>query len=168
MNFYNYSFFRNFIMFAVVGTVSANGMNADQLSIKDKLPNLSMMSWQSDYIFLPHSAQFQSKATALLIKGLKMIRNADPNLVIHIIALSDTIPNNREQKLITNAQAEAVASYLWSQGVSVDRMIIQGVGSKYPVGDTHYTTTNALNRRIEVLLIPAMEPQRIYPEGDSQ
>lgn len=141
-----------------------SGFFADSAVLKQAaLPALSVTSIQSDNIFNPHSSQFKSQATAYLIQGLKMIRQADVNLQIYITAYSDDIPNAVEQKRMTSAQAEAVANYLWSQGVDYERMHIAGEGSKHMLGEIHSSKTNAVNRRIEIVLVPAALPKQIYP-----
>lgn len=127
------------------------------------LPDFSVITIQSDSVFTTHSSQFQSQATSYLVHALKMIRKADPHLQVHISAYSDDIPNAIEQKRITSAQAEAVASYLWSQGVSYDRMKIRAMGSSKMIGGIHSSKSNAVNRRIEVILVPEAAPKQIYP-----
>lgn len=127
------------------------------------MPDASVATFQSDAIFLPHSAQFQPRATSYLINALRMVKQADPQLHIFISAYCDDIPNAVERQKITRAQAESVASYLWSQGVPYERMVIHGMGNKRMLGNVHYVETNALNRRVEVVLAPASAPQQIYP-----
>ena len=127
------------------------------------MPDASVVTFQSDAIFVPHSAQFQPHAASYLIKALRIIKQADTQLHIFISAYCDDIPNAVERQKMTTAQAESVASYLWSQGVPYERMVIHGMGSKRMLGNVHYVETNALNRRVEVVLAPALVPQQIYP-----
>ena len=127
------------------------------------LPDLSVTTLQSDAIFEPHSAHFKPMAASYMIKALNMIKRADPTLLIYINVYSDDIPNAIDRRLLTDAQAQSVGSYLWSQGIAYDRMTMRGLGSQRMIGNIHSVVTNALNRRVEVVLVPASAPQQIYP-----
>lgn len=127
------------------------------------LPDMSVTTIQSDVVFNPHSAQFKSQASAYLKQILVMIKKADPKLQVYVSVYGDDIPNAIEQKRMTSAQSEAVANYLWSQGVPYERMIVRGMGCKNMLGQTHSSMSNAINRRIEVVLVPSEAPGQIYP-----
>jgi adhesin transport system outer membrane protein len=129
-------------------------------------PDFSVVSLQSDAIFLPHSAQFQPNAAAYMASALKMIKNADPNLGIHINAYADDIISVGDRQKLTDAQAQSVGSYLWSQGVDPSRLVMRGLGSKHMIGSTQGVLTNALNRRVQVLLVPHSAPEMIYPYAE--
>ena len=133
---------------------------------QSNLPELSVTSLQSDYIFLPASSDFQPKVSPYLSKMLIMVQQADPRLRIYINAYSDDIPDAIDRKRMTEAQSEAIAHYLWSHGVAYSRMVVQGMGSKRMIGDPHYAASNALNRRVEVVLVPTLGSQQLYPFKD--
>lgn len=130
------------------------------------LPELSALTLQSDRLFEPHGCAFKAQAGAYLSKALRALRQADPQLHVYVSAYADDIVSVLERRRVTEAQAESVAHYLWSQGIAYERIHIRGMGSDGLLGNVHYVASNALNRRVELVWVPSPLPHQLYPFKD--
>lgn len=78
-----------------------------------------------------------------------------PHAKISIIGYSDNVLPNREAKAISHAEAEAIAGFLWNDGLPSTRMTIEGKGYVAPIDSSGSPKAGAENRRVEMFIAPA-------------
>lgn len=72
------------------------------------------------------------------------------NVVIKIIGHTDSVGNEKNNKILSLKRAEAVKKYLVKRRVFADRIAIEGYGEKYPIASNRTMAGRAQNRRIEI------------------
>lgn len=80
------------------------------------------------------------------------------NVVVEIHGHTDNIGSMEANLLLSEKRAQSVVDYLVSGGVKESRIVAKGLGSKNPVADNDTEEGRALNRRIEMHLIPLNRP----------
>jgi outer membrane protein OmpA-like peptidoglycan-associated protein len=82
-----------------------------------------------------------------------------PNSIIDVYGYTDSTGSDAFNQRLSEQRAQAVASYLISQGVSSARIRWQGFGEnpQYFKGDNSTDYGRALNRRVEIKIVPFTE-----------
>lgn len=73
---------------------------------------------------------------------------------IKVVGHTDSIGSQSYNQQLSQRRAQSVADYLQAQGVRGVRMEVLGMGETQPVGDNTTEAGRALNRRVELILIP--------------
>lgn len=76
-----------------------------------------------------------------------LIRN--PKLQVEIQGHTDNIGKKEELVMLSLERANAVREFLISQGVSIERLSIKGLGAKYPIVSNMDEQSRRKNRRVE-------------------
>lgn len=74
--------------------------------------------------------------------------------LVEVVGHTDSTGNDAINRPLSQRRADSVASYLKSRDVSSVRLSTFGVGSDYPVASNDSTEGRALNRRVEIALLP--------------
>jgi len=82
-----------------------------------------------------------------------------PNSIVDVYGYTDSTGSDSFNQRLSEQRAQAVASYLISQGVASSRIKWQGFGedSRYFKGDNATDYGRALNRRVEIKIVPFTE-----------
>lgn len=81
-----------------------------------------------------------------IIKLLKLY----PKSPIYVAGFTDNVGSRKNKKLLSQAQAETMLSYLWSKGIQSARLKAEGYGDKNGIADNNVIHGSADNRRIEI------------------
>jgi outer membrane protein OmpA-like peptidoglycan-associated protein len=73
-----------------------------------------------------------------------------PCTTVHVAAFSDNVGTRAYKNKLTQAQAEAMLTYFWANGIPADNLNAQGFGTRFAIGENNTTRGSAYNRRIEV------------------
>jgi len=79
---------------------------------------------------------------------------ANPDTNIQIFGHTDSQGGDKINIPLSQARAVSVQSFLMNQGVTADRMTSQGMGSSQPVAAEDAKGIQALNRRVEINILP--------------
>lgn len=82
----------------------------------------------------------------------KVIKEYDKTLV-QIIGYTDNTGSVALNNGLSLQRANSVANYLRLQGVSSDRLLVEGLGSKNPIASNATAAGREQNRRVEIVLI---------------
>lgn len=84
-----------------------------------------------------------------------------PNSVVDVYGYTDSTGSESFNQRLSEQRAQAVASYLISQGIASARIKWQGFGEdpKYFKGDNATEYGRALNRRVEIKIVPFTEAE---------
>ena len=74
--------------------------------------------------------------------------------VVEVAGHTDSTGTDAYNQALSERRASSVAAYLTSQGVMQERLITLGMGEAMPVADNGSTQGRALNRRVEITLVP--------------
>lgn len=73
-----------------------------------------------------------------------------PKCMITVAGFSDNVDRARTNVLLTDARAHAMVAFLWANGIKARRLVPQGFGEFFPVGDNRIVRGRAYNRRLEI------------------
>ncbi|WP_223809624.1 OmpA family protein [Thermomonas sp. XSG] len=74
--------------------------------------------------------------------------------IVEVSGHTDSIGTDAINQRISEQRANSVASYLIGQGLQRERFEIVGMGERYPIASNDTDSGRALNRRVEIRLLP--------------
>lgn len=74
--------------------------------------------------------------------------------MVEVSGHTDSIGSDAANQTLSERRANAVAGYLVGQGVLRERFEVVGMGERYPVASNDTDSGRALNRRVEIRLLP--------------
>ena len=77
--------------------------------------------------------------------------------LVEVVGHTDSTGSDAINQPLSEQRAASVGAYLKSRGVIPQRLSTVGVGSRYPVADNDTPEGRALNRRVEITLVPLSE-----------
>lgn len=111
--------------------------------------NLRTLIIPVDQYFEFNSARLNELCYAGLAAMLKLLAY-NPDSPIYVAAFSDNVGSDRHKEKMTQAQAEAMLTFLWANGFRAAQLKAEGYGDYYSVSDNNTVHGSAQNRRIEV------------------
>lgn len=69
---------------------------------------------------------------------------------VYVAGFTDNVGSDHHKKLLSQAQAETLMTFLWANGIQSELLKAEGYGDKNDVGDNHLIHGSAYNRRIEI------------------
>lgn len=112
------------------------------------------VTFDSGILFATNSSTL-SGASKSALRNLATSLKANPDTDIKIIGFTDNTGNVDYNQTLSEKRAKSVYDYLMvDQGVSSDRMSYEGKGVHDPVASNNTPEGRALNRRVEILIIP--------------
>jgi len=73
---------------------------------------------------------------------------------VDVLGHTDSTGTEASNKVLSERRAQAVATHLRSRGVSQARIATRGYGASQPIGDNSTDAGRALNRRVEIKIVP--------------
>lgn len=83
---------------------------------------------------------------ALIVRLLRFY----PESVIYVAGFTDNIGSRHHKKMLTQARAETMLTYLWANDIHARRLKAEGYGDKHAVSDNKIIHGSAQNRRLEI------------------
>jgi outer membrane protein OmpA-like peptidoglycan-associated protein len=74
--------------------------------------------------------------------------------LVDVLGHTDSTGTEAVNKILSEKRAQAVAALLRSRGVAPARIATRGYGASQPIGDNGTDTGRALNRRVEIKIVP--------------
>lgn len=102
-----------------------------------------------DQYFEFNSARINELCYEGLVTMIKLLAYAE-NSPIYVAAFSDNVGSDRHKEKMTQAQAEAILTFLWANGFRSAQLKAEGYADHYPVSDNNTVHGSAQNRHIEV------------------
>ena len=152
---------------AVGGTVGAIiGRNMDRKAreLEEELEGVTVqrveegiaVSFDSGILFTFDSSELRPEARENLNK-LTEILNRDTNTNLLIVGHTDWIGSETYNQGLSMRRALSAANYIISQGISRDRIDVEGRGEYEPIADNETEEGRQLNRRVEVAIFASPE-----------
>ena len=73
-----------------------------------------------------------------------------PCTPIYVAAFTDDVGSKHYKNKLSQAQAEAMVTFLWAKGIKSTRLHPEGYGAKFPIGNNEIIRGSAFNRRLEI------------------
>ena len=97
-----------------------------------------------------------SDASRSALRKLAESLNQNPDTDIKIVGHTDNTGNVDYNQTLSEKRAKSVFDYLMvDQGVSSKRMEFEGKGIHEPIADNSTVEGRALNRRVEIIILPS-------------
>jgi len=84
-----------------------------------------------------------------LINIIRLLRFY-PRSPIYVAGFTDNVGSNTRKKLLSQAQAETMLTFLWANNIAAQRLKDEGYGDKNEISDNMLIHGSAQNRRIEI------------------
>lgn len=104
-----------------------------------------------DVLFETDKATLQGTADRTIVELAKFMEKYEDRRV-RVEGYTDSTGSEEYNQQLSQKRAEAVRSALLNQGISSDRIEVQGFGEAYPVASNDDATGRQRNRRVEIVI----------------
>jgi outer membrane protein OmpA-like peptidoglycan-associated protein len=116
----------------------------------------------TDRYFLFNSARLNDTCYTGLFDLSTLLRSYAHCCPIYVAGFTDDVGSSLSKKMMSQARAETMLTFLWANGIQAQRLISEGYGDKHPVGDNKLIHGSAYNRRVEIQVLKKCPPQAAY------
>ena len=88
------------------------------------------------------------------LQEVAQVLNQFPSTVIGVFGHTDNVGSAEVNQRLSEQRAASVGNYLIGQGLQRERFEIVGMGKRYPVASNDTDAGRALNRRVEIRVLP--------------
>lgn len=121
-------------------------------------PPPAVVTLDSMSLFDSGRAQLKDGSTRVMVNALEMIK-AHPDKRILVAGYTDNVGDAASNLKLSTTRAEAVRDWLiGASGLAATQFAIQGYGDTRPIADNSTETGRAKNRRVEITLVPDVQP----------
>ncbi len=114
------------------------------------------LNMPSNISFAFGSSDLNSRFYAVLDSVAKVLKKYDKTLV-EVAGHTDSVGSSESNQTLSERRANSVTEYLVTRGINRDRTIVVGGGENYPIADNGTAEGRAMNRRVELSLLPIRE-----------
>jgi outer membrane protein OmpA-like peptidoglycan-associated protein len=155
------------LILAGVGAVAGGGigyyMDQQEMKLRQKLEGTGVsvtrigdnitLNMPSNVTFAFDSGDISATFYPVLDSVSLVLEEFDKTFV-EVAGHTDSVGTEQYNKGLSERRADSVAAYLVSQGIGRDRLITIGGGEQYPVASNATEAGRALNRRVELTIVP--------------
>lgn len=151
---------------AITGASVGWYMDRQEAELRERLRGSGVsVSREGENIVLnmPGNVTFETESAALnarffdTLNAVAAVIDEYDKTLVEITGHTDSTGTDEYNQALSERRAAAVGSYLESQGVSTDRMVIIGYGEARPIATNATAEGRAENRRVEITLEPLVE-----------
>ena len=160
----------NALIGAGVGAIAGGGvgyyMDVQEAKLRQRLEGTGVsvtrmgdnitLNMPSNITFALNSADLNSQFFSAL-EGVGVELKEYKNTVVEIAGHTDSSGSDEYNRTLSQRRAQAVASYLTSQGVKSERLITVGAGESHPIASNDTEQGRASNRRVELTIVPVTQ-----------
>jgi outer membrane protein OmpA-like peptidoglycan-associated protein len=122
------------------------------VSVTRKGDNITL-NMPSNITFKTGSADLDSRFFKVLDSVSLVLKKYDQTIV-EVAGHTDSVGSEQMNQSLSERRAGTVSQYLVSKGIKQERMIVIGAGETRPVASNDSDEGRALNRRVELTLLP--------------
>jgi len=111
------------------------------------------VTFDSGILFATNSSTLNQASKNALTQFSNSLK-ANPDTDVQIFGHTDSSGNDNINIPLSKSRAGSVQDFLLGQGIVGSRMLAEGLGSSQPVADNSTSTGKALNRRVEIFILP--------------
>lgn len=151
---------------AVAGGSVGYYMDKQEMALRQQLEGTGVsVTRDGDHITLnmPGNVTFASDSSDLkpdffpVLDSVTLVLKEYDKTVVEVAGHTDSTGSDQYNQALSERRAATVASYLVNRGVLEMRMIRVGLGESRPVADNATPEGRALNRRVELTLVPVTQ-----------
>ncbi len=160
----------NALIGAGVGAIAGGGvgyyMDVQEAKLRQRLEGTGVsvtrmgdnitLNMPSNITFALNSADLNSQFFSAL-EGVGVVLKEYNKTVVEIAGHTDSSGSDEYNRTLSQRRAQAVASYLTSQGVKSERLITVGAGESHPIASNDTEQGRASNRRVELTIVPVTQ-----------
>lgn len=152
---------------AGVGALAGGGVGAymdrQEAELRRKLAGtgVSVTRMGDDIVLnMPGNITFPTNQAAInadfypVLDSVALVVTEYDKTMMEIVGHTDSTGTDSINQPLSENRAQSVGRYLQSQNVLAQRISTYGVGSRYPVANNNSQAGRALNRRVEITLLP--------------
>jgi outer membrane protein OmpA-like peptidoglycan-associated protein len=157
----------NALIGAGVGAIAGGGvgyyMDVQEAKLRQRLEGTGVsvtrigdnitLNMPSSITFATNSADLNAQFFSAL-EGVALVLKEYNKTVVEIAGHTDSTGSDAYNLALSQRRAQAVASYLVSQGITQQRLITVGAGEAHPVASNDTEQGRAANRRVELTIVP--------------
>ncbi|PJD94396.1 MAG: hypothetical protein CK424_00045 [Legionella sp.] len=122
----------------------------------------------TDHYFVTGTAELNDICYEGLNNIVKLLK-LYPKSRIYVAGFSDNVGTTaRFQKRLTQAQANAMLTFLWANAIPAKHLAATGFGDLFPLGDNNLIHGSAFNRRIEIQWFSFKDEENTYMQATQQ
>ena len=111
------------------------------------------VTFDSGILFATNSSTLNQASKTALTQFANSLKT-HPDTDVQIFGHTDSSGNDNINIPLSKNRAASVQNFLVDQGIANSRMAAEGLGSSQPVADNSTSAGKALNRRVEVFILP--------------
>jgi outer membrane protein OmpA-like peptidoglycan-associated protein len=111
------------------------------------------ITFDSGILFATNSSAV-SEASKSALRNFSVSLKQHPDTYVKVTGHTDNTGSADYNQTLSEKRAQSVFDYLMNQGVSSDRMTYEGKGIHNPVATNATNEGKALNRRVEIMIMP--------------
>ena len=115
-----------------------------------------ILNMPSNISFSTGSADLNARFFPVLDSVSKVLGKYDKTL-IEVAGHTDSVGSSESNQSLSERRANTVAQYLIARGIVRERALIAGAGETRPMADNATAEGRAMNRRVELTLLPIRE-----------
>ncbi|MGB5541801.1 MAG: OmpA family protein [Gammaproteobacteria bacterium] len=148
---------------ALVGTGVGAYMDQQENELRQRLESTGVsVTRAGDQVILnmPGNVTFETNSADVnasfypVLNSVALVVNKFDKTYVDVIGFTDSTGALEYNQRLSERRAQSVASYLESQQVLPERLVITGQGPSYPIASNDSAQGRALNRRVEIVLTP--------------
>lgn len=121
------------------------------IAVSQTADNQLMLNIPSDISFAVGRSDIQSNFAPVLDQFAASLRN-NPNTDVRIVGHTDSTGSDAINNPLSMDRAASTRSYLAGRGVDSRRIMIEGMGERYPIASNDTNEGRARNRRVEIFV----------------
>lgn len=148
---------------ALAGGAVGYYMDVQEAKLREKLAGTGVsvtrqgdniiLNMPSNITFAFNSADIRGEFFNVLDSVTLVVKEYDKTL-IEVMGHTDSTGSEDYNQRLSERRAQTVTDYFASRGLNPLRLQAQGYGESYPVADNDTDSGRALNRRVEIALVP--------------
>ena len=111
------------------------------------------VTFDSGILFATNSSTLNKASITALTQFANSLKT-NPETDVQIFGHTDSTGSDKINIPLSQQRAGSVQNFLTGQGIAGSRMSSQGMGSSQPVADNSTSAGKALNRRVEIYILP--------------
>lgn len=151
---------------ALTGAAVGNYMDQQEAELRKRLEGsgVSVTRYGDDIILnMPGNVTFAFDRAELnssfyqVLNSVALVLKKYNKTVVEVAGHTDSVGSEAYNQTLSEQRAQSVASYLRGQGIDAQRLIVIGYGETRPIAGNETDEGRALNRRVELTLVPLTE-----------
>jgi outer membrane protein OmpA-like peptidoglycan-associated protein len=151
---------------ALTGAAVGNYMDQQEAELRKRLEGsgVSVTRYGDDIILnMPGNVTFAFDRAELnssfyeVLNSVALVLKKYNKTVVEVAGHTDSVGSEAYNQTLSEQRAQSVASYLKGQDIDPQRLIVIGYGETRPITGNETAEGRALNRRVELTLVPVTE-----------